>query len=150
MKIYSTHLLALSLLLALYGCLSYAFNVEYLPRKFKVYRNEEGIVQQKPEAGFIAKIIPNINLFRNAPGCYLACYSTDVHKGVYPVSSDAYLVGQIRVEGQYQGKVCYPKDITQPFFSDEKSLTELCSKSFKCIGNSCWAGGTTGQWFGLK
>jgi hypothetical protein len=67
MKIYATQLLALSLLLALYGCFSYAFNVEYLP-----------------------------------------------------------------------------------IFSAEKSLTELCSKSFKCIGNSCWAGGTTGQWFGLK
>lgn len=150
MKMYATHLLALSLLLAFYGCFSYAFHVEYLPRKFKVYRSPEGVVQQKPEAGFVLKVIPNINLFRNAPGCYLACYSTDPNKGVYPVSSDAYLVGQIRVEGQYQGKVCYPKDIAQPIFSAEKSLTELCSKSFKCIGNSCWAGGTTGQWFGLK
>ena len=122
MKIYATHVLALSLLLALYACLSHAFNVEYLPRRFKVYRNEAGVVQQKPEAGFVAKIIPNINLFRNAPGCYLACYSSDPNKGVYPVSSDAYLVGQIRVEGEYRGKVCYPKDIDQPIFSTEKSL----------------------------
>lgn len=134
----------------LYACFSYAYYNEYLPNRLVVYRNAEGLVQDKPAADFAPKIIPNINLFINTPACYIACYSTNPDKGAYSVSPDAYLVGQIRVEGSYQGKVCYPKDITQPIFSNEKRLTELCSKAFKCIGNSCWAGGTTGQWFGLK
>lgn len=143
-------LFALFVSFAFYAQCVHAFHSEYLPNRFVVYRNAEGLVQDTPAPGFYPKIIPNINLFIRAPGCYIACYSTNPDKGAYPVSLDAYLVGNIRVEGSYQGRVCYPKDITQPIFSDEKRLTELCSKAFKCIGNSCWAGGTTGQWFGLK
>lgn len=134
----------------LYTGLSDAFYGEYLPRKLRVYRNEQGMVQLKPGPDFAVKIIPNVNLFIEAPGCYIACYSTNPDKGVYPVSSQTYLVGQIRVKGSYQGPVCYPVNTTQPIFSNEPRLTELCSKTFKCIGNSCWAGGTTGQWFGLE
>lgn len=147
---YTLHILAIPILLTLCTCFSYAFNIEYLPRKFLVYRNEAGIVQQRPEAGFIAKYIPNVNLFINSPGCYIACYSSSPNNAVYPVSPDAYLIGQIRVEGKYQGQICYPKDVTQTIFNNDPTLTTLCSKTFKCIGDSCWAGGTTGQWFGLK
>lgn len=150
MKPFTLQILVMTCISTAYACLSYAIHVEYLPRQFTVYQNKEGTIQQTPDVGFVEKIIPNVNLFKDVPGCYIACYSSSQDKSVYSVSPDSYLVGQIRVKGKYQGKVCYPDNITQPNFSKEPKLTALCSKTFKCIGNSCWAGGTTGQWFGLK
>lgn len=125
------------------------FEVDPLPPCFKVYVDEKGIPFQHFETGYEERLIPVVNLFTRTPGCYVACYSHNPDKAVYSVANNIYLIGHIRVRGNYEGKMCVPENYENSDIRGEKAFKELCSRSFSCIGNSCWAGGATGVWFGL-
>lgn len=127
-----------------------AFATDPLPPCFKIYANETGVAALHPTPGLEERVIPNVNIFLRNPGCYIACYSKNPDKSVFPVTSNIYLVGQIRVRGSYVGRMCVPENYETVDIRGERAFKELCSKSFSCIGNSCWAGGDTGKWFGLQ
>lgn len=127
------------------------FATDPLPPCFKVFTNEQGTVTSvQPAPGLERKVIPVVNIFKRNPGCYLACYSHNPDKSIYPVTGSIFLVGQIRVRGTYVGTMCVPENYESTDIRGEEKFKELCSKAFQCIGNSCWAGPNTGDWFGLQ
>lgn len=127
-----------------------AFATDPLPPCFKVYANDQGSAVLQPTPGFDERTMPVVNIFTRAPGCYVACYSNNPDKSVYALTRSIYMVGQIRVRGSYVGKMCVPENFETADIRGEKAFKELCSKSFSCAGNSCWAGPDTGAWFGLQ
>jgi hypothetical protein len=102
--------------------------------------------------GAIEKILPTVNLFKGKPGCYVACYSHQVNQSVYPVSKDIFVMGQVRVEGHYDNRICKPKGYEDKDISAENAFKQLCEDNLKqqCTQLSCWAGGDTGGWFGVQ
>lgn len=120
-----------------------------LPCRFKVYLNKEGVVINYPSEGYTRKILPTVNLYLFNPGCYVMCYTNSQDRGIYSVAQDTYTIGQIRVKGEYSGRVCVPFEYNKPDLETSETFKDLCSKTFKCIGSSCWAGGDTGAWFGI-
>ena len=121
-----------------------------LPNPFQVYIDNIGHVQAFAAPGFTEKNLPTINEYLENPGCYIACYSHSSQLGIYPVTNDIFVVGQIRLSGKYQGSICLPKGHEKSDISADLKFKELCSQKFNCKDNSCWAGGETGKWFGLK
>jgi hypothetical protein len=130
--------------------LAFAFAIDPLPQRFKIYVDEIGTVATAPAEGYSAKILPVINLFNRAPGCYLTCHSTNEERGIYAVSKNSHVVGLIRVEGEYDGPYCRPRDFERSDIKDERLFESLCSRAYRCVGNSCWAGSYTGMVFDLK
>lgn len=130
--------------------LVYAYAIDPLPCMLKIYVNQEGDITVIPTAGYRPKRLRVANISIKNPGCYISCHSTNPDKGVYAVSENIYVIGLIRVQGQYEHQFCRPKDYEKVQIRDEVIFKELCSKTYQCIGNSCWAGGDTGILFGLR
>lgn len=126
------------------------FTIDPLPSCFRVYVNDKDMPFLHFAEGFEERCIPVLNDFLRAPGCYVACYSHNPDKSVFSVAENIYMIGYIRVRGSYIGKTCVPENYENTDIKGERHFKELCSKSFSCIGNSCWADGTTGFWFGLQ
>jgi hypothetical protein len=133
------------------GCyVVYAYAIDPLPCMMRIYVNKEGEVTSIPKAGYIPRRIKVANIAIKHPGCYISCHSTNPDKAVYQVAPRIYVIGFIRIRGQYEGPFCRPKDYEKAQIRDEVIFKEICSKTFECIGNSCWAGPNTGELFGLK
>ncbi len=58
--------------------------------------------------GFEERTLPTVNKFIGYPGCYVAAYSRRKEKRVYSVGGDIYVMGQVRVPGSYQERICLP------------------------------------------
>lgn len=128
----------------------YAFARDPLPTKLKIYVNEAGLVLTTTQEGYVPKVLPVANIFIGTPGCYIRCHSTNPDKSIFKISPNIHVIGLIRIEGQYEGSNCRPRDYEKAEIKDEVIFRELCSKAYQCIGNSCWAGPDTGGLFGLK
>jgi hypothetical protein len=122
-----------------------------LPDKFKVYFKENVGVVNHPFEGSSERVLPTINKFKGVPGCYIACYSHNTKNSIYPVSSNIYVMGQIRVPGHYEGRICQPHGFENQDISSATAFKLKCSKNLPeaCSQSSCWAGGDTGGWFGI-
>src|SRR5436190_1619453 len=81
-----------------------------------------------PFKGAIQKQIPTVTLYNQNPGCYVACYSRNPDKAVYPVAQGIYLVGQLRVRGSYNGVMCTPENYETRDIRGEQHFKEICSK----------------------
>jgi hypothetical protein len=152
MRIFSKLLLA-SALLPLF-CIAQD-NVQeqsLLPELYKVYYIPNVGVINHPVEGAIEKILPTVNLFKGEPGCYVACYSHQENQSIYPVAEDIFVMGQVRVEGHYDKRICQPKGYESKDISAESTFKQLCENHLKqqCAQLSCWAGGDTGGWFGVQ
>ncbi len=125
-------------------------NRAILPTDFKVYVKDHTVVNQ-PYEGFEEKILPTVNEFIEEPGCYVACYSHQKDGSIYSVGDGIYVMGQVRASGSYVGRICRPQGYESANISAEPQLRELCTRNLLhvCKGNSCWAGGDTGGWFGI-
>jgi len=125
-------------------------NQAILPANFKVYTQGRGAVNS-PYPGLEAKTLPTINDFIGSPGCYIACYSREEKNSIYSVGGGIYVMGQVRVPGSYSGRICLPKNYEEADISAEPEFKNLCARSLPqaCKGDSCWAGGDTGGWFGI-
>lgn len=125
-------------------------NRAILPADFKVYTRGTAVVNT-PYPGFQQKILPTVNRFTGDPGCYIACYSRQQDNSIYPVGGGMYVMGQVRVPGSYESRICRPKGYEQADISAEPKFKQLCHVSLPntCNGDSCWAGGDTGGWFGI-
>jgi len=130
--------------------LVHGFARDPLPCMLKIYVNQQGQVLVVPREGYPARNIRVANISIKNPGCYIACHSTNPDKAVYAISPKIFVIGLIRIQGQYEGQFCRPKDYEKAEIRDEVIFKEICSKTFQCIGNSCWAGGDTGKLFGVR
>lgn len=116
-----------------------------LPNPFPVYTHGTVVVNHS-YPGFKRKALPINNDFKKNPGCYMACYSHDQKNAIYAVSNDIFVLGMVRIPGQYSYRICMP-DASQ---SKNFPLPDLCNKYFKSCGNNCWVGGETGGFFGVQ
>lgn len=124
-----------------------------LPDAIKVYYSENHGVSKKPFKGAKADVLPTNNEYKDAPGCYIACYSNNPSVapklGAYPVGGKNYMMGQIRVEGHYHNGLCIPKGYENKDVRTSKEMKEACEKSFPamCEKATCTANGLTANWF---
>ena len=120
-----------------------------LPEDFKVYYHPQLGVSHRPFKESMVKSIINKNEFTEVPGCYIACLTHDAKQGLYSVSTNQYLVGQVRVKGAYSDGLCVPEGFENKDLRADKAWKEKCQASFpeKCINESCRAGGYTAHWF---
>ncbi len=124
-------------------------NKSLLPSPFPVYILGNSGVINHPYPGAERALLPTDNSYTMTPGCYIACYSHN--QGVYPVASDIYVMGQIRVPGEYVARICQPEGYKGVDISKSDKFKFLCSEKLKeCKNNTCWAGGDTGGWFGIQ
>ena len=121
---------------------------QILPERFRVYVSGNTVINH-PQPGFKERVLPTVNDFRGAPGCYVACYSHDAHQSIYGVGGNIYVMGQVRVPGHYEGRVCLPDRYGHADISAAPGIKELCKASIPACGNGCWGGGDTGGWFGV-
>lgn len=122
------------------------------PEDYKVYYKPNVGVVNHPFEGGIEKTLPTVNYFQKTPGCYIACYSHQEYKSVYPVARDIFVMGQIRVSGHYEDRICKPKAYETKDISAEESFKKLCQDSLpdQCSNLTCWVGGDTGGWYGVQ
>jgi len=118
-----------------------------LPEAYRVYSNGRSVINYRVP-GFQPVILPTVNDYTATPGCYVACYSHNTEGAVYSVGSNIFVKGQVRVRGEYNGRICIPTDTEGVDISADQYFKDLCNESIpSCI--NCWAGGDTGGWFGL-
>ena len=98
-----------------------------------------------PATGLTAVKLPTINTYKPLDGCYVACYSHLKEGSSYPVSDGIYVMGQVRVRGEYLNQMkCEPADDKGQDISQVDSIKQLCSDTFStCPAGACWGGGDT-------
>lgn len=117
-----------------------------LPENFIVYTDDE-IVAAWPFPGGEARILPTYNHYKGMDGGYVAIYTHDETQGVYSVGEGIYVVGQLRVPGEYVGRIfvptgyAYGDDITQ-----DANILSICHSYFPELEGRVWIGGDTGGW----
>lgn len=96
--------------------------------------------------------VPTVNDFTGFPGCYIAAYSHEKQNSVYSVGNDIYVLGRVRVSGTYQRGICQPKGYEGKDISGLDYFKELFDKKLPkvCRNKSCWAGGDTGVFVGIR
>ncbi len=130
--------------------IAHSYSVDPVEQPYILFTDNKGLAVSEPQKGLEAKRVPAVNLFLHQPGCYISCHTHNPQQGAYVSSSQTYAIGVIRVKGQYENTVCVPTDLDTPDIRNDQDFRTLCSKTFMCIGNSCWANANTGDWFGLK
>ena len=118
-----------------------------LPADFAVYVKDQTVLN-RPAGGFEKKILPTRNIFKGMPGGYVACYSRIESYSVYGVGHGIFVMGQIRMPGEYAGKVFQPEGFAGKDISADPLFKDLCNAQFTSCQKQCWAGGDTGGWFG--
>lgn len=127
-----------------------------LPSPFSVYTNGD-IVINYPAIGFDKKLLPTNNDYSGSPGCYVACYTHDKQAGIYSVGEGIYVVGQVRVAGEYQERTCIATNYAGTDISKDEHFKTICNEKItacaqldQTLSSKCWAGGDTGGWFGIQ
>lgn len=116
---------------------------------FKVYVSPSGQVSKVPMPDWQKRVLPTVNDYTGGDGGYIAAYSRNGDKAVYSVGDGIFVVGQIRLQGQYVGGIFVPQGYEGVDISADPTLKSLCDKTFPDSA-PCWAGGDTGGWFGLR
>jgi hypothetical protein len=125
-------------------------NKAILPAKFKVYV-KDNVVVNTSYPDFEEKILPTVNKFVGTPGCYIAAYSPRKEKSVYSVGGDIYVMGQVRVSGSYQDRICQPVGYENADISAARRFKLMFALALpSACKKGCWAGGDTGGWFGIE
>lgn len=124
-----------------------------LPDDIKVYYSKKVGLTHKNFKGAKADVLPVNNDYKDAPGCYIACYSNHHEKatkyGAYPIEGKTFVMGQVRVKGRYHNGVCVPTGYESKSIQKSKEMKETCEKSFPsmCENGTCFANGQTSHWF---
>lgn len=82
-------------------------------------------------------------------GGYIAIYSRNASQGVYSVGDDIYVIGQIRLQGKYIGRIFHPAGYEEQDVSAVDEFKRLADENFSGCQGDCCAGGDTGGWFGI-
>ena len=94
------------------------------------------------------RILPTYNDYMGADGGYVAIYTHNASQGVYSVGGGIYVVGQIRVQGHYDGRIFIPKGYKRgDNITQDPEILAIGAKYRDMKG--CWIGGDTGGWFGI-
>jgi hypothetical protein len=117
-----------------------------LPEKFKVYVKGGSIISHH-EPGYEEKVLPTVNIFRGKNGGYVAFYTRDSKVGVYAVGGGFYSMGQIRLPGEYFGRIFVPEGCEDKDLNTVQWLKDLGNQHFPSAKGNIWAGGDTGGWF---
>jgi hypothetical protein len=119
-----------------------------LTRGFVVY-SDDTIVVNHPAAGLTPRRVPVWNRYGGPDGGYVACYTHDIAQGAYRVAPDIAVVGLVRLQGIYQGRIFQPDGYRDRDISALARFKAICGRALKaCRGDSCWAGGDTGGFVG--
>ncbi|MEH2380264.1 MAG: hypothetical protein V7K27_15490 [Nostoc sp.] len=121
-----------------------------LPEDFRVYVSAQGGVVNWPAPGYIEKILPTVNKYTLQDGGYIACYSHNQEGSIYSVGGGIYVMGQIRLQGGYIGRIFQPKGYEGKDISAAQEFKTLCNQTFPAARSGGWAGGDTGGWFGIQ
>ena len=125
-------------------------NKAILPANFKVYV-KDNVVVNVSYPGFEERTLPTVNKFIGYPGCYVAAYSRRKEKSVYSVGGGIYVMGQVRVRGSYQERICLPVGYENADISADPQFKLMIAKVLpSACKEGCWAGGDTGGWFGVE
>jgi hypothetical protein len=125
-------------------------NQTLLPEAYTVYTDGTTVINHAAP-GYNEKVLPTINLYKGAQGCYIACYSRQQENAVYSVGNNIYVLGQVRVAGKYNGRICEPTNYAGKDISADVTFKTICTeKVTTCANAQCWAGGDTGGWFGIQ
>lgn len=94
--------------------------------------------------------VPTVNDFTGFPGCYIAAYSREQTNSAYSVGGGIYVMGQVRVPGRYEGRICQPQGYEGQDISGLDYFKELFEQKLPnaCQNRQCWAGGDTGGFVG--
>ncbi|MBW4563866.1 MAG: hypothetical protein KME32_22535 [Mojavia pulchra JT2-VF2] len=122
----------------------------FLAEDFRVYVSTEGGVVNWAAPGYTERILPTVNKYMNRDGGYIACYSRNQKGSIYSVGSGIYVMGQIRLQGRYIGRIFHPKGYEDKDISAAIEFKTLCNQTFPAARNGGWAGGDTGGWFGIE
>ncbi len=121
-----------------------------LPPDYQVYVFDGGVVNH-PTVGTHAVTLPTVNLYQGPEGGYAACYSHQERGSAYSVGSDIYVMGQVRLRGDYDGRIFQPEGYRGRDISAAPKFKQICGEALPaCHADGCWAGGDTGGWFGLQ
>ncbi|HEY9849223.1 MAG TPA: hypothetical protein V6D28_07175 [Leptolyngbyaceae cyanobacterium] len=120
----------------------------FLPEDFRVYVSDQGAVNW-PAPGYTEKILPTVNKYMGRDGGYVACYSRNEEGSIYSVGGGIYVMGQIRLQGRYIGRIFHPKGYENKDISAAQEFKDLCNQTFPTARGGGWAGGDTGGWFGI-
>ena len=122
-----------------------------LPQDFTVHVLASGGVVNWAAPGTHPVTLPTHNLYRGPGGGYVACYSHNAASSAYSVGGDIYVMGQMRVRGLYSGRIFQPRGYQGKDISAAPYFKQLCGQAIAaCRGDTCWAGGDTGGWFGIQ
>ncbi len=119
-----------------------------LPEDFKVYVGEGSVINH-PVPGYQERILPTINRYQGNDGGYIAIYSRNASQGVYSVGGGIYVIGQIRLQGKYIGRIFHPLGYEEQDIRALEEFKRLADENFSVCQGGCWAGGDTGGWFGI-
>ncbi len=81
-------------------------------------------------------------------GCYIACSSHKRRGSIYAPDPNTFVVGAVRIMGNYQGGVCHPGGQEHVDLASDSRLSELCALAMPkvCETKHCFANGDTGTW----
>ncbi|MGI2904865.1 hypothetical protein [Tolypothrix sp. VBCCA 56010] len=100
--------------------------------------------------GYEHKFLPTVNKYMLLDGGYIACYSRNEEGSIYSVGGGIYVVGQIRLQGRYIGRIFHPKGYEGKDISAAQKFKTLCNETFSAARSLCWASGDTGGWFRIQ
>lgn len=114
-----------------------------------VHISPDGSISMVPHDGHEERTLPTVNRYTGPDGGYIAVYSRNKEYAAYSVGDGIFVVGQIRMQGQYVDGIFVPKGYEGKDISADPDLKALCDATFP-ESAPCWAGGDTGGWFGLR
>jgi len=144
-------LAGLGIFLLCSSCVSTETPVDHLlPEDFTVYVLG-GKVVNWPAPGAHPVKLSTRNNYRGPGGGYIACYSYKAAGSAYGVGGTIYVMGQVRLPGEYDGRIFQPTGYRGRDISAAAEFTKICAEEIAaCSGGVCWAGGDTGGWFGIQ
>lgn len=138
--------------LLLFSYFSTASAISFLlPEDFAVYYDGKTVINWQPSSRFEKKYLPTFNHYMGEDGGYVAIYTRDKDAGIYGVGGGIYVVGQIRVQGHYDGRIFIPKGYKRgDNITQDPELLSVCEIYFPEMAGRMWIGGDTGGWFGIQ
>lgn len=106
------------------------------------YNTQDG---QRPDAGpKLVGCYRAISKYRGANAGFIAVYTHDQSKALFPVGSGIFVTGFIRLRGRYEGRVFQPKGYESRDISADQDFKRLTNSLFPKRHGGTWAGGDTG------
>ncbi len=125
-------------------------NVEALPSFIYVWTDGSSVINHEADE-WTKKKLPIINHYNGTKNSvYIAVYSHNESGSIYPVGGGIYVMGLIRVEGNWNGRIAEPKGWEGKDISASDAFKKLAIMYFPACKKDGWVGGDTGGFFGIE